>query len=95
MSNFATTTYPAEGIFAANVFIRGINTTVTVDDYLPFYGKDLMYSKQDAAGGLWTPVLEKVWAKVNGNYDLVVAGDPREGLNFLTGAPATFYSMLD
>jgi hypothetical protein len=31
-----TPTYSSSGIFAANVFIKGIPTLVTVDDYLPF-----------------------------------------------------------
>lgn len=35
--------------------------------------------------------MEKVWAKVNGNYENVIAGDPNEAFKLLLGAPGVDY----
>jgi hypothetical protein len=40
-------------------------------------------------------VIEKVWAKANGNYDNIVAGTPSEAINFLTGAPSKTFTHSD
>jgi hypothetical protein len=39
-------------------------------------------------GALWGPLLEKLWAKINGNYELTQAGWQHEALRVLSGAPA-------
>ena len=76
------------------MYVMGIPVTVTVDEYLPFvqfededeiymvYGKP---SRQDR--GLWMPILEKVAAKLFGNYEMLVGGDERIAVSALTGAP--------
>lgn len=67
---FLTDNYNDEGIFAVNLYIRGKKTTITVDDYLPFYGTYPLGMRMSTSGGdFWGPVLEKVWAKVNNNYE--------------------------
>lgn len=42
-------------------------------------------------GAMWGPLLEKLWAKVNGNYELTQAGWAHEALRVLSGAPALDY----
>lgn len=42
---------------------------------------------------MWVPFLEKAWAKVNGNYDKIIAGWMSEGMTFLHGAPSISYSI--
>ena len=37
---FQTQEYNDEGIFAVNLYIKGKKTTITVDDYIPFYGSN-------------------------------------------------------
>jgi len=70
--------YPQEGIFAAQVFVRGKPTVVTIDDYLPtkVYGKTmkLVYAQPSADGGIWGALLEKVWAKTLGYYKRIEGG---------------------
>jgi len=39
--------------------------------------------------------MEKLWAKVNGNYAFVVGGNVEEAFTFLLGAPSFRYSMDD
>jgi len=45
---------------------------------------------------MWAPFLEKVWAKVSGNYAAIdgnIYGDPWEALNFFLGVPIDFYMV--
>jgi hypothetical protein len=67
---FYSGSYPSEGIFAINLFIRGRPMVVTLDDYLPFYnGKLIFGAKSSANGNLWASLLEKAFAKITGNYE--------------------------
>jgi hypothetical protein len=38
---------------------------------------------------------EKVWAKMNGNYENTNQGNPGESLAFLTGVPYYYYANTD
>lgn len=38
-------------------------------------------------GAWWMPLLEKAYAKLNQNYDRIIAGSVDEGLRSLTGMP--------
>ena len=42
-------------------------------------------------GALWGPLLEKVWSKINGNYEATVAGWQHEALRVFSGAPSYDY----
>ena len=44
---------------------------------------------------MWGPMIEKIWAKSNGNYDNIVGGATSEAINFLTGAPSKRYIHSD
>jgi hypothetical protein len=97
-SAILTQTYNTAGIFAAKVFIKGIPTLVTVDDYLPFTSsssKLLAFDRYGTDNSLWAPFLEKVWAKVNGNYDRIVGGGELEVFSFILGAPGDYYTISD
>ena len=72
--NFLTKTYNAAGIFAVQLWVRGIPTVITVDDYAPFYNGGLIFDKQAPNGALWAVILEKVFAKLNGNYEYINYG---------------------
>jgi len=37
--------------------------------------------------------MEKLWAKVNGNYEYIIAGVSQEAFGFLLGAPSTYFNM--
>ncbi len=70
--------------------------TVVIDDFLPFeknsVGKEqLFFAKTGIDGAMWGPLLEKLWAKINGNYELLAAGWQHESLRALSGAPALDY----
>lgn len=40
-------------------------------------------------------LIEKVWAKVNGNYEVTNGGNPMEFFDFIGGVPVTAYSNTD
>jgi hypothetical protein len=56
---------------------------------LPFStdSNTLIFSKIASDGSLWAPLMEKVWAKVGGNYDLIVGGTATDVYNFMLGCP--------
>ena len=68
------------GIYAFNVYIRGRPMVIVVDDYVPFMsgGTDTesmpIFANIGVDGAMWGPLLEKVWAKINGNYEMTAAG---------------------
>lgn len=56
-------------MFAAEVYIRGVPTIVTIDDYLAVDSKGKLYfSQKGDDGSIWVPLIEKIWAKTNGYY---------------------------
>ena len=66
------------GILAFNMWVKGIPVVVTIDDVLPFESvsgiSKPFFSDIGLNGALWGPLLEKVWAKINGNYERTAAG---------------------
>ena len=66
------------GILAFNMWVKGIPVVVTIDDILPFESvsgiSKPFFSDIGLNGALWGPLLEKVWAKINGNYERTAAG---------------------
>ena len=40
---------------------------------------------------VWNVILEKAMAKLSGNYEHLVTGDPREATRALNGSPSLYY----
>jgi hypothetical protein len=74
VSTFLTKTYNSAGIFAVQLWIKGLPTVITVDDYVPFYNGGLVSDRQAPNGAFWGVILEKVFAKINGNYENINYG---------------------
>lgn len=85
------------GIYAFNLFIRGRPMVVVVDDYIPFMQGGTstesmpVFANIGVDGALWGPLLEKVWSKINGNYEATAAGWQHEALRIFSGAPSYDY----
>ena len=72
---FHQQSYPNEGIFALNLFVRGRPVTVTIDDYVPIYNGGVIFGRQSGAGlNIWNALLEKSFAKLVGNYEYINYG---------------------
>lgn len=80
--------YNHEGIFGLKVFVKGRPEDVTVDDLFPIYNNQPAFARPSSDGGWWLPLLEKAYAKVNVNYEMISGGSHAEAARFLTGAPA-------
>ena len=68
--------------------INGIWKLVLVDDYFPCYGKfgkNFAFSSTNG-NELWVVLLEKAWAKLNGNYAKTIGGEPQEVFDIITNA---------
>ena len=78
-----------ENCYGCYFRINGIWKLVLVDDFIPCYGS--IYDKNFAfshtnGNELWVILLEKAWAKLNGNYARIIGGDPHEIFEVLTNA---------
>jgi hypothetical protein len=98
--SFVTKNATKEGIVVIQGFVLGLRRNMTIDDYLPFYNvastsgyyKLPYFAQLSPQQELWAPYLEKLFAKVNGNYEVIEGGWSTEAMRFLTGAPsATYY----
>jgi hypothetical protein len=55
--------------------VKGIPYTVAVDDYIPFrLGGGTLFARQSQDGSIWAMLIEKVLAKINGNYEFLNEG---------------------
>ncbi len=50
-----------------------------------------MFAQIGIDGALFGPLIEKLWAKLNGCYERIQAGWQHEALRVISGAPANDY----
>ncbi|CDW75517.1 calpain family cysteine protease containing protein [Stylonychia lemnae] len=83
------------GIYAFNVFIRGIPHVIVVDDAVPagLTQKRPIFAGFGLDGAMWGPLLEKAWAKTNVNYERIEIGYPFEAFDFLSNAPHQYITI--
>ena len=88
-SLFVTKEVNPAGIYVVNFIINGENKTVTIDDYFP-YDTNIQGPafSQTKGNELWVLILEKAWAKLNGNYENTISGLTQDALSFLLPAPS-------
>ena len=93
-SIFKTTALTNGGIVVAVVFVKGIPTIVAVDNKLPYNGATAPYFAQlPTDKSTWGMFLEKIFAKVNVDYELINGANMVETWDFLLGVPVAEYSM--
>lgn len=73
-STFLTQNFNRAGVQAVKLYIRGVPTVVVVDDYVPFYNGGLLFNRQPADGSFWGLIIEKAFAKINGNFEYINYG---------------------
>lgn len=89
---FVQDSYNSEGIFAINLYVKGRPQVITVDDQLPFTTSQPLFAKRSGDGAWWLTLLEKAYAKVNVNYEIIGYGWMSESARILTGAPSYRYT---
>jgi hypothetical protein len=71
---FPIKTTNKEGIYAVTLYVKGKPTTITVDESIPFLNSNTLGSKPSSNGAHWVQILEKAYAKMVGNYEIIANG---------------------
>lgn len=87
--------YNKQGAFRFYFWVKDGWYGINIDDRIPTKKYGSRYrpfaSYPSTAGAWWLPLLEKAYAKLDQNYDRIVAGWGQEGLRTLTGMPTYNY----
>lgn len=71
---------------------------IVVDDLLPFLGKSNIFANYGPnTNSVWAALMEKCWAKINGNYEMIgqrMHGDPMEFFDNVLGLPTKIYAVM-
>ena len=70
------------GIYGCQLYIMGVPTTVTIDDSIPLQNDNgqAIFAGISPDGAVWGPYLEKCFAKLHGNYETIISGDPTHSI---------------
>ena len=80
-----------EGIVAFRVFVKGRPEVITIDDKLPYGTASPLFLKRTVDHAYWAPLAEKLYAKINVNYETIGWGWMSEAMQIFTGAPSTLF----
>ena len=88
---FRTQEINTAGIYEVDFWIAGKETTVYVDDFIPVDENDKPAFCNTRDEELWAILLEKAFAKLHGNYDVMQGGKAGMALHMMTGFPEMDY----
>ena len=83
------------GCYVVQLCVNGTWQDIVIDDFLPVHpGTNRLAfgssrnQRGTNKGVLWVSLLEKAWAKLNGNYDRIIMGTVDMGFIHLCGVPS-------
>jgi calpain, invertebrate len=85
------------GIFHFHFWLYGKWVNVVVDDRLPYTsdGRFLFCCNKQQPNEYWTPLLEKAYAKLYGNYEVLDAGQTYDALIDMSGGVEESFNLKD